>query len=56
MRERVYVPKRIANAATEKAVTTLALALCHSGACGYADAKERICRLLGWMCERKVDE
>lgn len=56
MRERVYVPERIKNNATEKAVTTLALALCHSGACGYDEAKERICRLLGWMCERKVDE
>lgn len=55
MRERVYVPKRIANAETALAVGVLAYALYHCGACGYDEAKERICRLLGWMCERKGD-
>ena len=55
MRERVYVPERIANAETALAVGVLAYALYHCGACGYDEAMERICRLLGWMCERRGD-
>lgn len=56
MRERVYVPERIKSPETEDAVDVLAYALYHCGACSYDEAEERICRLLGWMCERKVDE
>ena len=55
MRERVYVPDRIANAGTEEAVALLANALWRSGACDYYAARERICRLLGWMCERGIE-
>ena len=56
MREHVYVPERIKSPDTVGAVVILAHALSRSGACDYDAAKERICRLLGWMCERKVDE
>ena len=52
MRERVYVPDRIANAETEYAVNALSYWLYRSGVCDFNDAKERICRLLGWMCEK----
>ena len=55
MRERVYVPDRIKNDETEEAVDVLAYALSRCGACSYDEAEERICRLLGWMCERKGD-
>lgn len=55
MRERVYVPERIKSPGTEEAVALLANALSRSGACGYDAAKERICRLLGWMCARGGD-
>lgn len=55
MRERVYVPERIKSPGTEEAVTLLANALSRSGACDFVDAKERICRLLGWMCARGGD-
>ena len=56
MRERVYVPERIKSPETEDAVDVLAYALYYCGVCDYDDAEERICRLLGWMCARKVDE
>lgn len=56
MRERVYVPERIKSPGTEEAVALLANALSRSGACDYDAAKERIYRLLGWMCARKGDE
>lgn len=55
MRERVYVPERIANPDTEYAVTTLAYWLQRNGVCDFEDAKEHVCRLLGWMCERRGD-
>jgi hypothetical protein len=56
VRPRVYVPPRIESAETNAAVTDLALALWKSGACDFVDAKERICRLLGWMCEQNTPE
>lgn len=52
MRDSVYVHGRIASDETERAVETLANALYSSGVCDYALAEERICRLIGWMCER----
>lgn len=55
MRERVYVPERIKTDETEEAVDVLAYALYRCGACDYDAAEERICRLLGWMCERGGD-
>ena len=56
MRDRVYVPERIANDETNMAVTTLAYELNVRGVCGFGEAKERICRLLGWMCERAGED
>jgi hypothetical protein len=56
VRPRVYVPPRIASIETELAVNTLADALWKSGACGRTEATERICRLLGWMCEQNPPE
>lgn len=55
MRERVYVPERIANAETTLAVTTLAYWMQRKGVCKYHEAMERICRLLGWMCKKAGD-
>lgn len=52
MREHVYVPDRIANAETEYAVNALSYWMFRDGVCEFDDAKERICRLLGWMCEK----
>lgn len=54
MRQRIYVPERIKSPDTEAAVVELAYALWHSGACDFLEAKERICRLLGWMCRQNV--
>jgi hypothetical protein len=56
MRKRIYVPQRIANTETELAVGTLAYALWRNGVCSQREAKERICRLLGWMCERAGED
>jgi hypothetical protein len=56
MRKRIYVPQRIASMETELAVSTLSDALWKSGVCSQREAKERICRLLGWMCERAEDD
>lgn len=55
MRPCVYVPECIKSHDTEDAVTVLAYALWRSGACDYDAARERICRLLGWMCARGGD-
>ena len=52
MRDSVYVHGLIASDDTKRAVETLANALHDSGVCDYALAAERICRLIGWMCER----
>lgn len=56
MRKRIYVPTRIASMETELAVSTLADALWKSGVCSRREAMERICRLLGWMCESAKDD
>ena len=52
MRQRIYVPARIDCPQTREAVYVLAEALHVRGACDRNEAAERICRLLGWMCER----
>ena len=56
MRQRIYVPKRIDAPETREAVNVLAIALEGCGACDRHEARERICRLLGWMCERNVPD
>jgi hypothetical protein len=56
MRQRIYVPPRIDCPQTREAVYVLAEALHVRGACDRHDAKERICRLLGWMCEQNAPE
>ena len=56
MRQHVYVPARIDCPQTREAVYVLAEALHVRGACDRHEARERICRLLGWMCERNVPD
>ena len=52
----MYVPPRISCIETRLAVATLCHALDACGAAPYGDAEERICRLLGWMCEQNPSE
>lgn len=56
MRDNLYVPKAIANESTTGAVEVLASALDAGGIFPHDLAYERICRLLGWMCETKTEK
>ena len=38
-----------------KALAWFAYALWSSGSCDYVEVKERIRRLMGWMCERGIE-
>lgn len=51
MRSEVYLPPPIQSEETEHAVHVLATAMSNVGI-DYDKAKQDICRLLGWMCER----
>ena len=51
MRREVYIPSPIRSEETEYAVHVLATAMNEAGV-DYDKAKQDICRLLGWMCER----
>lgn len=53
MRDSVYVPAAISGPETVEAVDTLCAAVSEATGTPYMLVKERLCRLLGYLCAEK---